>query len=304
MLMPFSITLFATTGDPEGIRLVEKSNWSGSGVVFPKEQFDSLKNQPGFDEAGIYLLIGNAAEETIYIGEADPVGQRLKNHVTNREGWEWGVYFFDTLNKIGKTEVQYLESELVAQARRCNRSIVLNKNNPTMPTMSSVAKATVQAFLRDVLLILPLLGINAFTEKPLTEEIAEDALAAGIENRDGENFDTVIVPAREEGFQKTFLGENCWYAIRINARHIPKLKHIAAYRVAPIGAITHLAEIGEITPYENTGKYLIKFKGAAASIGPIHRSENSSVNLQSPRYALREKIANARDIDHIWPTEK
>ncbi len=81
MQNPFSITLFSTTGDPQGIRHVDKSNWSGFGVVFPKEQFHALKNEPGFLQAGLYILVGNASEETIYIGEADPVGDRLKNHV-------------------------------------------------------------------------------------------------------------------------------------------------------------------------------------------------------------------------------
>lgn len=38
-MQPFSITLFATTGDPEGIRHVDKSNWSGYGVVFTKDCF-------------------------------------------------------------------------------------------------------------------------------------------------------------------------------------------------------------------------------------------------------------------------
>ena len=113
-MQPFSITLFATTGDPEGIRHVDKSNWSGYGVVFTKELFSILKQEPGFAQAGLYILVGNAAEETIYIGEADPVGDRLKNHVANKEGWVWGVYFFDRNHKIGKTEVQYLESALVA----------------------------------------------------------------------------------------------------------------------------------------------------------------------------------------------
>lgn len=32
------------------------------------------------------FLCVNAAEEPIYIGEADPVGDRLKNHVSNKEG--------------------------------------------------------------------------------------------------------------------------------------------------------------------------------------------------------------------------
>ena len=135
-MQPFSITLFATSGDPEGIRHLDKSNWSGYGVVFNKELFHLLKQEPGFSQAGIYILVGNAAEETIYIGEADPVGDRLKNHVSNKEGWVWGVYFFDRNHKIGKTEVQYLESALVALAKKHDRAILLNKNNPTAPTMA------------------------------------------------------------------------------------------------------------------------------------------------------------------------
>jgi hypothetical protein len=81
-MQPFSITLFATSGDPEGIRHVDKSNWSDG--VFNKELFPLLKQEPGFSQAGIYILVGNAAEETIYIAEADPVGDRLKNHVSNK----------------------------------------------------------------------------------------------------------------------------------------------------------------------------------------------------------------------------
>ena len=128
---PFSITLFATSGDPEGIRHVDKSNWSGCGVVFSKDSSQALKQEPGIGQAGVYILVGNAAEETIYIGEADPVGDRLKNHAANKEGWVWGVYFFDRNHKIGKTEVQYLEAALVSLAKRHGRAMLLNRNNPT-----------------------------------------------------------------------------------------------------------------------------------------------------------------------------
>jgi len=77
-MQPFSIMLFATTGDPAGIRHLDKSNWSGYGVVFNRDLFHLLKQEPGFSQAGIFILVGNAAEETIYIGKADPVGDRLK----------------------------------------------------------------------------------------------------------------------------------------------------------------------------------------------------------------------------------
>lgn len=300
MEVPFSITIFSTTGDPQGIRHVDKSNWSGFGVVFQRDQLGVLKADPSFDQAGIYILVGNAAEETIYVGEADPVGDRLKSHASNKEGWVWGVYFVDKNHKIGKTEVQYLESELVALANKYDRAILLNKNNPTSPTMSPVAKATAQAFLTDMLLILPMLGINAFTRPRLGDAIEEQIQPVSAIREEAELFDTVVVPAREDGFQRRFISENCWFAIRINARHIPKLKYIAAYRVAPIGAITHLAEIESIAPYNTSGKYILKFKGAAETIGPIPRAEDSQVNLQSPRYALRERVVRAKTLDEVW----
>lgn len=299
MQAPFSITVFATNGDPHGIRHIDKSNWSGYGVVFPKELFAQLKKEPGLDRAGLYILVGNAAEETIYIGEADPVGERLKNHVANKEGWSWGVYFFDQNHKIGKTEVQYLEAELIAQAKRCDRAILLNKNTPTVPSMSPVAKAAAQAFLSDMLLILPMLVIYAFT--PLAnEEIAEEQVQPVSTEGDSDVFDTIVVPAREDGFQKVFVGEKCWYAIRLNARYIPKLKYIAAYRVAPIAAITHLAEIERIEPYGNTGKYLLRFLEGAKPIGPIPRTENDQASMQSSRYALKEKLMAATRLDEVW----
>ena len=295
-MQPFSITLFATTGDPEGIRHVNKSNWSGCGVVFTKELSGSLKQEPGISKAGLYILVGNAAEETIYIGEADPVGDRLKNHVANKDGWVWGVYFFDVNNTIGKTEVQFLEATLVALAKKYDRAILLNKNNPSEPMMAPGAKAAAQAFLADMLLILPMLGINAFTpSKPGNPQDLVQPVGP-----DSDKFDTIVVPARDEGFQKRFIEEHCWFAVRINAMHLKKLKYIAAYQVAPVGAITHIAQIESIELYNDTGKYMIKFSSEATPITPIPRLQDSVVNMQSSRYALREKLLSAKNLDEVW----
>lgn len=244
----------------------------------------------------VYILVGNAAEETIYIGEADPVGERLKNHLSNKKDWVWGVYFFDRNHNIGKTEIRYLESVLIKLARQHNRATLLNKNNSNAPTMARAAEAAAQAFLADMLLILPMLGINAFTalkQKDLDTQV--QPVGPG-----DDQFDTIVVPAREEGFKKCFLNENCWFAVRINANHISKLKFIAAYQVAPVAAITHVAEIKSIKQYQDTGKYIIEFKGAATAIVPIARPENSEANMQSPRYALRDKLNSAKTLDQVW----
>ncbi|MBP0715087.1 hypothetical protein J8I33_17355 [Burkholderia sp. AcTa6-5] len=141
-----------------------------------------------------------------------------------------------------------------------------------------------------------MLGINAFNAPKQSDTSGQ---VQAIET-DSEKFDTIVVPAREEGFNRRYLGENCWFAVRINAKHIPKLKYIVAYQVAPVAAITHIAEIESIVPYNDTGKYMIHFKGAAQEIGPIPRPVDSEVNMQSPRYALREKVLAATNLDQVW----
>ena len=37
--------------------------------------------------------------------------------------------------------------------------------------------------------------------------------------------DTIIVPAQEEGFNEVFIGENCWYAIRIGGGKLKDIKY-------------------------------------------------------------------------------
>ncbi|MBX9721666.1 MAG: hypothetical protein K2X81_09745 [Candidatus Obscuribacterales bacterium] len=109
--------------------------------------------------------------------------------------------------------------------------------------------------------------------------------------------DTIIVPARKEGFEKVFLGENCWYAIRLRENRISQIKWIAGYQVAPISAITHIAEVREIVPYQDSGKYLVQFKGPAKEIKPIKMGNRSKI--QGPAYCEHDRLQNAKSVDDL-----
>ena len=54
--------------------------------------------------------------------------------------------------------------------------------------------------------------------------------------------------------------------VTIGAAMKDRIKYIAAYRVAPISAVTHIAEILDIKPYKDTGKYVLIFKRPAQEI--------------------------------------
>ena len=82
-------------------------------------------------------------------------------------------------------------------------------------------------------------------------------------------YDTIIVPANKEGFDEVFIGEDCWYAIRIGGGMLDKIKHIAGYQTTPVMAITHIADIECIEPYGDTGKYKVIFSEPAKEIEHI-----------------------------------
>jgi hypothetical protein len=113
------------------------------------------------------------------------------------------------------------------------------------------------------------------------------------------NVDTIIVPAREEGFQTVFLNQKQWYAIRISAEMKGKIKYIAAYRVAPISAVTHIAEVAEISFYKGTGKCLVAFKQSAQEIRhvPIRRGGRGP---QGPVYVQRQQLLISATLDELF----
>ncbi len=113
--------------------------------------------------------------------------------------------------------------------------------------------------------------------------------------------DTVVVPAREEGFREVFLGEHRWWAVRIHGTMRPQIKYIASYQVAPISAITHIASVKSIDPWKDTDKVVVNFAEPAREIKPIPLVKDGRVKpLYSLRYTTREKLEAAKTLDDIW----
>ena len=118
---------------------------------------------------------------------------------------------------------------------------------------------------------------------------------------DPAEIDTIVVPARDEGFEEVFVGENRWWSIRIHASMIPRIKHIAAYRVAPKSAITHIAPVEGISQWKESSKYVVNFATPAQPIGPIPLVPKGAVRApQSPRYTSRGRLLSAKSLDEAF----
>ena len=55
---PFSIRIFVANGDPDGLRIIERSNWNGKAMMFPRPLLPEVKKRGEFGCTGVYLLLG------------------------------------------------------------------------------------------------------------------------------------------------------------------------------------------------------------------------------------------------------
>ncbi len=145
-------------------------------------------------------------------------------------------------------------------------------------------------------------SFEAFQQSILKEISAPGKVHSPVSLSD---IDTIVCPAREEGFGRVFLGEKRWYSIRLNASIIPQLKHIAMYQVAPISAITHVGEIREIKPYQNSGKFEVILTGPPKQLeNPIENKRDKTGKMQTfqaPRFTKYGLLQKAKQLTDAFP---
>jgi hypothetical protein len=133
------------------------------------------------------------------------------------------------------------------------------------------------------------------------ESLTTKTAPADASSLDPDDIDTIVVPARDDGFGDVFLAENRWYKIRIHSSMIPRLKNIAVYRVAPEQAITHIAPIASIEQWPDTRKYVVNFAEPARPIGPIRLHQGGKVRApQGPRYTSKARLEHAKTLDDAF----
>src|ERR1017187_1005175 len=181
MTDPFTIRIFVPDGDPEGLRIIDRMNWTGLGIVFPRTDWPKIKQRSEFAKPGVYILIGYVSDDdlpTIYIGQADVVRARLESHVQNKDFWSKAVVFVSSTSSGGlnRAHATWLEHALIHRAIKADRSHLDNGTEPQEPQLSEAEKADTQKFLREMLQILPLVGLNAFEPpKAVAEPMAKSA---------------------------------------------------------------------------------------------------------------------------------
>jgi len=161
----FWVRMFMPDADPDGLKTVEKSNWSGLGLLIPRPLYSIASGRKECNSPGVYVLVGSSSEsqmQKIYVGEGDPVRDRLNSHIKTKDFWTTAVVFTSLSQGLNKAHIQYLEARLLELSKQAKKCVIDNSNSPQRPSLSEPDEAQAEAFLENTLLCLSVLGYSFF----------------------------------------------------------------------------------------------------------------------------------------------
>ncbi|MEO6968274.1 MAG: GIY-YIG nuclease family protein [Rhodanobacteraceae bacterium] len=156
-----TIKLFLPHGDAKRLRVGEVSNWTGKALAAPRTELDALLAREELESSGIYFLLGvnpDTGEQQAYIGEAEVIRERLKQHKAKAlDFWNSVVVFVSKDENLTKAHVRYLENRVLHEAKVAGRYQIENANvsNSRLPESD---REDMEVYLSRIVQVLPVLG--------------------------------------------------------------------------------------------------------------------------------------------------
>ncbi|MCF6170725.1 MAG: GIY-YIG nuclease family protein [Bacteroidales bacterium] len=167
-----TIKLFLIDGEPSGRMTCELSNWTGKAYKIPRIQIKESYERKDLKKTGIYLLFGKNDEgkNQIYIGEAETIIDRLKQHLSQKDFWNEVILFISKDENLNKAHVKYLENRLYELTKEVKRYSIENNSTPAKSSISESEIAEMEEFIENIKLLTNTLGHKVF-EKLVNDSI-------------------------------------------------------------------------------------------------------------------------------------
>lgn len=177
MSQPRTIQIFLADGNPSGVRLAEITSRTVQVMLVPRAQLDSALRRPELSAVGVYFLVGDSpdgATPLVYVGEAEDVGSRLRQHQKQKEFWNVALVCVSKTQYFTKAHVKYLEWYCHSTMGKLGRVELENSSVPTKPFVSESTEADLADNFDTMRVLLGTLGYPFFDA--ITKGIAKSAL--------------------------------------------------------------------------------------------------------------------------------
>lgn len=159
------IELFLVDGVPGGITTARVAGWTGNVLLGPRSQLAEILKRPETQGNGTYMLLGDdhtaVGNTRCYIGKTEDFSHRFHQHNMNKDFWDRLVVMTSTDDSFNEGHWGYLEYRLVQLASDAERVSLTNTQNPQPRKLSEAQVSDMEAFIEQLMVVLPVLGVNA-----------------------------------------------------------------------------------------------------------------------------------------------
>ena len=168
------IEIFLVEGVPGGITTAEIAGWTGHVLAGPRSDLGDILKRPEANRNGTYLLLGDDDEALggvrCYIGRTEDFVNRFRDHSAKKEFWDRVVLITSKDDSFTEGHWGYLEWRLVELAKQAARVTLTNSNDPRGRKLSEAQISDMEAFLAQLQIVLPVLGVNAIRVRTVPRE--------------------------------------------------------------------------------------------------------------------------------------
>lgn len=158
------IELFLVDGTPGGLTTAEIIGWTGHVLRGERQQLADFLKREEATRNGAYILLGDDESApggvAAYIGRSENLADRFRQHAARKEFWDRFVVITTKDETFTEGHWGYLEARLVELAREADRARLDNGNDPRGRRLTEAQSSDMEAFLGQLQIVLPVLGIN------------------------------------------------------------------------------------------------------------------------------------------------
>jgi len=165
MVRGLTISIYVPDGNPKGIKICDINKSIVKSIFIPRAKIKEVYNRKELSDPGIYILIGekdNIGKLDIYIGEAETLIKRIKQHNRQKDFWNYVVCFVSEKGNLNKAHIKFLENYCCKKAKDTGKCNLLNSNTPTRSSLSEQDEDFALNFYEDIKIIMSALGFSIF----------------------------------------------------------------------------------------------------------------------------------------------
>lgn len=135
-----TIQIYLPDGNPKSIKICDINTSFVKAILIPRNKLYSIKDYEDISKQGIYFLIFDKDELNtfeVYIGEAEDLFNRLKQHDVPEKDWNKAICFVSDKNNLNKAHYKFLENHCYQKAKESDRFEIKNNVTPPQPSLSA-----------------------------------------------------------------------------------------------------------------------------------------------------------------------